>query len=227
LKERRIYSLDRHKPKPAFHFHVNLFAKVINTQRASKKTLELQWATAPFVGLAHLRGSRKKRDRGLARVTTRLSGTIAVEDKSRTSLICREHPLLRTQPNRSHAVPRAILSEEHIHPAIREDIAASHADIVTEVTDAVAQHKIVVVGMAQNPAPRRARKLLDDAGLAYKYLEYGNYFNTWRRRNALKMWTGWPTFPMIFIDGVFIGGADNLQRMMERGELKPASGERK
>jgi glutaredoxin-related protein len=111
-------------------------------------------------------------------------------------------------------VPRAILSEEHIHPAIREPIARHNADIIKEVQDAISTNKVVVVGMAQNPAPRRARKMLDAAGIAYKYLEYGNYFNTWRRRNALKMWTGWPTFPMIFVDGVLIGGADDLAKLM-------------
>ncbi len=124
-------------------------------------------------------------------------------------------------------MPRAILEESQIHSAIREEIAAHHADIIQEVKAAIARHPIVVVGMSQNPAPRRARKLLDEAGIAYQYLEYGNYFNTWRRRNALKMWTGWPTFPMIFIDGVLIGGADDLQRMMARGELKPPRGEPK
>ena len=43
----------------------------------------------------------------------------------------------------------------------------------------------------------------------------------WRRRNALKMWTGWPTFPMVFVKGVLVGGASDLRRLIERGELKP------
>jgi monothiol glutaredoxin len=67
--------------------------------------------------------------------------------------------------------------------------------------------------------PRRARKALDAAGIAYKYLEYGSYLNTWRRRNALKMWTGWPTFPMIFVKGVLIGGATDLEKLIGSGEL--------
>jgi monothiol glutaredoxin len=36
--------------------------------------------------------------------------------------------------------------------------------------------------------------------LDFIYLEYGSYTKGWRRRLALKMWTGWPTFPMIFVD---------------------------
>jgi monothiol glutaredoxin len=41
----------------------------------------------------------------------------------------------------------------------------------------------------------------------------------WRRRTALKMWSGWPTFPMIFIDGVLIGGFSDLERLIEKGEF--------
>ncbi len=117
-------------------------------------------------------------------------------------------------------MPRMILEEARIHPAIREAISRSNRDIVEEVSKAVDQHDIVVVGMAQNPAPKRARKLLDAAGLKYHYLEYGSYFNTWRHRNALKLWTGWPTFPMIFIKRQFIGGADDLEKLLASGEIK-------
>ena len=63
------------------------------------------------------------------------------------------------------------------------------------------------------------RKALDEAGQAYKYLEYGNYFNTWRERNALKLWTGWPTFPMVFVKGVLVGGANDLRALMDSGEF--------
>ena len=116
-------------------------------------------------------------------------------------------------------MPRPILDEAHLHPAIRERVATLHADIVREVQDATAANDIVVVGMAQNPFPRKARRLLGAAGLACKYLEYGSYLGSWRRRNALKMWTGWPTFPMVFVKGVLVGGASELERLIARGEL--------
>jgi monothiol glutaredoxin len=116
-------------------------------------------------------------------------------------------------------MPRSVLGETQVHPAVRAKVAAYHADIVKEVQDAVAKNAIVVVGMRQNPWPRRARKLLDDAGLAYTYLEYGSYLGGWRRRLALKMWTGWPTLPMVFVKGVLIGGASDLKRLLESGQL--------
>ncbi|MBL0142119.1 MAG: glutaredoxin [Betaproteobacteria bacterium] len=115
---------------------------------------------------------------------------------------------------------RSILDEDHIHPAIRETIANDHSDIVREVQAAVAGKGVVVVGMAQNPFPRKARKILDAAGIPYQYLEYGSYFSQWRRRLALKMWTGWQTFPMVFAKGVLVGGASDLERLHASGELK-------
>ncbi|MDB5972075.1 MAG: glutaredoxin [Hydrocarboniphaga sp.] len=114
-------------------------------------------------------------------------------------------------------MPRHILEEARIHPAIRDLISQHQRDIVDEVERAVAQHDIVVVGMKQNPAPKQARKLLQASGLPFHYLEYGSYFNNWRRRNALKLWTGWPTFPMVFIKGSLIGGADDLAKLLASG----------
>ena len=119
-------------------------------------------------------------------------------------------------------MPRMILEDSRIHPAAREKVTSNQRDIVEEVSRAVDEHEIVVVGMAQNPMPKKARKLLDAAGLKYHYLEYGSYFNAWRRRNALKMWTGWPTFPMIFVKRQLIGGAEDLEKLLANGEVGAA-----
>jgi len=116
-------------------------------------------------------------------------------------------------------MPRSILDQDHIHPAIRDRVAGLNADIVKEVQDAVAANAIVVVGMRQNPMPTKARRLLGAAGHPCKYLEYGSYLEGWRRRNALKMWTGWPTFPMVFVKGVLVGGAEDLERLIASGEF--------
>jgi glutaredoxin-related protein len=56
--------------------------------------------------------------------------------------------------------------------------------------------------------------------VAHTYLEFGSYFNTWRKRNALKMWTGWPTFPMVFVKGSLVGGAEDLAALIQSGALK-------
>ena len=117
-------------------------------------------------------------------------------------------------------MPRSVLDESRIHPAVRERVASHHAALLQEVQAAIQQHAVVVVGMAQNPYPRKARKALEAAGVPYRYLSYGSYFSDWRRRNALKMWTGWPSFPMVFVKGTLVGGADDLARLIDSGELR-------
>ena len=73
--------------------------------------------------------------------------------------------------------------------------------------------------MRGNPFVRKARKALAEAGVGHHYLEYGSYLSEWRRRNALKMWSGWPTLPMVFVKGVLVGGAEDLARLIASGEL--------
>ncbi len=117
-------------------------------------------------------------------------------------------------------MPRAILNEAQIHPAIRSKIAAHQSDIVAQVQAAVAANAVVVVGMKFNPMPTKARKALSAAGVAHEYVEFGSYFSLWRKRNALKMWTGWPTFPMVFVKGNLVGGYDDVKKLIDSGELK-------
>ena len=117
-------------------------------------------------------------------------------------------------------MPRPILEEARLHPAIRARVAGHHQQILEEVGSAIASNAVVVVGMAMNPFPARARRALAAIGQPYRYLEYGSYFNNWRKRNALKMWTGWPTFPMVFVKGTLVGGAAELDALIASGELK-------
>lgn len=122
-------------------------------------------------------------------------------------------------------MPRTILDETRMHPAVRERIANWHADIVHNVQAAAVSNNILVVGMAQNPFCRRARRALEAAQQPFHYLEYGSYLSEWRRRTALKMWTGWPTFPMVFVRGVLVGGYEEIQALIDSGELKRMLGE--
>ena len=117
-------------------------------------------------------------------------------------------------------MPRAVLDESAIHPAVRAQVANHQTEIVREVQAAVSRHPVVVVGMRSNPWPKKARRALDAAGVAHHDLDYGGYHSDWRRRNALKMWSGWPTFPMVFVKGQLVGGAADLDRLISSGELK-------
>jgi monothiol glutaredoxin len=114
---------------------------------------------------------------------------------------------------------RDTFPEAKVHSAIQEKIATYRQAQVAEVKALIAAHRVVVIGMSQNPYPKKARRLLDAKGIAYEYLGIGSYMSQWKPRLALKMWTGWPTFPMIFVDGVLIGGFQDLERLDASGEL--------
>jgi glutaredoxin-related protein len=134
---------------------------------------------------------------------------------ARSTSTCHEG-LLRWRPRSTSVgaiVTRQILDDSRVHPAIRARIADEGRAVIAEVEAAVAANAVVVVGMGWNPFPAKARKWLDAAGVPYKYLEYGNYASQWRKRLPLKLWTGWTTFPMIFVDRQFIGGFNDLAKL--------------
>ena len=122
-------------------------------------------------------------------------------------------------------MPRQTLDETRLHPAIRDTVANLHVDIVHNVQSATASNPVLVVGMAGNPFCRKARKSLAAAEIAFHYLEFGGYLGRWRERNALKMWAGWPTFPMVFVKGSLVGGASELDALIASGEIKRLLGE--
>lgn len=115
---------------------------------------------------------------------------------------------------------RPTLSADHVAPAVTEALAKFHRDVVDEVAAAVKKHPVVVVGMKQNPVVKKARRILEEAGVSYEYLEYGSYVSQWKPRLAIKLWAGFPTFPMVFLDGTLVGGASDLEKLRDEGKLK-------
>ncbi len=110
---------------------------------------------------------------------------------------------------------RDILTSDKIHPEALKAITGYHSSVVTEVITTLATNDVVIVGMAQNPVVKKARKALDEAGIKYAYLEYGSYFSGWRPRLAIKLWSGWPTYPQVFVKGKLIGGCDETVKALK------------
>ena len=114
--------------------------------------------------------------------------------------------------------PRLLLA--NTAPAAQQVISTFHRDFVEQVIAAVASHRVVVVGMAQNPFVRKAHKALNGAGIAFHAINHGNYLSGYKRRLAVKMWSGYPTFPQVFVDGALIGGFVDLEAAISNGTLK-------
>jgi monothiol glutaredoxin len=120
---------------------------------------------------------------------------------------------------------RKILDPSKIHPAAAEKMGSRHAATVAEVERAIAEHPVVVVGMAQNPHVKKVRAALKEASIDFHYLEYGSYLSEWGRRLAIKLWSGWPTFPQVFVRGTLVGGNDLTRAAIADGSLRTRLGE--
>ncbi|MDO9280655.1 MAG: glutaredoxin [Pseudomonadota bacterium] len=106
------------------------------------------------------------------------------------------------------------------HPSALAARDRFHAATIAEVASTVARDKVVVVGMGWNPHVKNARRILQAEDIGYTYLEYGTYVSAWKKRLAIKIWAGWPTFPMVFVNGALVGGASDLEAVRKAGELK-------
>jgi monothiol glutaredoxin len=118
----------------------------------------------------------------------------------------------------SEPQPRLLLATTA--PAAQQVIATFHRDFVEQVIAAVGSHRVVVVGMAQNPFVGKAHRALKRAGIAFHAINHGSYLSGYKRRLAVKMWSGYPTFPQIFVDGTLIGGFIDLEAAINTGTLK-------
>ena len=118
---------------------------------------------------------------------------------------------------------RPQLDPSKIAPKAQERMNELHPDVIRAVAEAVARDAVVVVGMAQNPHVKNVKRALSEAGVEFTYLEYGSYFSEWRKRLAIKLWSGWPTFPQVFVRGVLVGGEDLTKAALADGTLKSQS----
>lgn len=108
---------------------------------------------------------------------------------------------------------------ERIATPALDKMKGFHADTIAEIEKALAAHDVVVVGMAQNPYVRKVRHALDEAKVPFHYLEYGSYFSEWKKRLAIKLWSGWPTFPQVFVKGELVGGEELTKAAIASGDL--------
>jgi glutaredoxin-related protein len=109
---------------------------------------------------------------------------------------------------------RKTMEPARIHPEAAKSIANFHANVVQSIEKAISENEWVVVGMAQNPVVKKARAALDAKGTKFHYIEIGSYFSKWKERLAVKLWSGWPTYPQVFHKGVLIGGFDDLEKYL-------------
>ena len=102
-------------------------------------------------------------------------------------------------------MPRKV--NQQFLPTAIEYVQSFHPTIVEEVEQVISSNDVVIIEMVHNPYVRKAKNALRKANISFVYLECGSYFSQWKQRLAIKMWSGWPIFPQVFITGQLLGGA--------------------
>ncbi len=77
--------------------------------------------------------------------------------------------------------------------------------------------QIIVYTTTYCPYCKRAKSLLDSLGLAYEAIDLTE--DDALREEIIQKYQ-WQTVPVIVIDGVCIGGSDDLFRLYAQGDLK-------
>lgn len=63
----------------------------------------------------------------------------------------------------------------------------------------------------------RAVQILEQCGADYAYC---NVFEDPEIRENLKIYSNWPTYPQLFVNGELVGGSDIMLQLFQTGELQ-------
>ena len=63
----------------------------------------------------------------------------------------------------------------------------------------------------------RAVQILEQCGVEFAYV---NIFEDTEIRETLKVYSKWPTFPQLFVNGELVGGSDIMLELFQSGDLQ-------
>ncbi|SJK86581.1 glutaredoxin-like protein / Cg6 protein [Babesia microti strain RI] len=91
------------------------------------------------------------------------------------------------------------------------------------INETVSYHKIVLFmkGNAREPKCKYSKRALDLLKSAKgQVIKTVNVLESEGVRNGVKIISGYPTFPQLFVNGKFIGGVDTMEQMYHEGKLQ-------
>lgn len=99
---------------------------------------------------------------------------------------------------------------------------AEGGDVMSEIGWEVSNHPVVLYmkGTPEQPMcgfSHRAAAILTHYGVPIYAV---NILEDAEKRQAIKVYSDWPTIPQIYVGGEFLGGSDLLTQMHQSGELE-------
>ena len=96
-------------------------------------------------------------------------------------------------------------------------------DVMQEIEKEVKDNKVLLYMKGSPEQPQcgfsfRVVEMLNSIGKPYAYV---NILADQEKRQALKTYSNWPTFPQLYVEGELVGGCDIVTEMFENKELEP------
>lgn len=96
-------------------------------------------------------------------------------------------------------------------------------DVMDRIKEQLSSHPVLLYMKGTPYFPQcgfsgKAVQIMQECGTEFAYV---NIFEDEDVRQNLKIYSNWPTFPQLYINGELIGGADIMIEMHQSGELKP------
>lgn len=102
----------------------------------------------------------------------------------------------------------------HVHV-----INKQYTDLLTNLSIKIETDTIVVLDMSNGTYMEKIQSIFRMKGLEIDLQEFGTPFTKKNEREAIKAWSGWQTFPQIFVNGYLIGGYIELKKSFDDGSL--------
>ncbi|XP_062991090.1 glutaredoxin 2 isoform X1 [Elgaria multicarinata webbii] len=90
-----------------------------------------------------------------------------------------------------------------------------------QIKETISDHCVVIFSKTTCSYCNMAKKLFQDMNVNYTAIELDMYENGSQFQDILHEMTGGRTVPRIFINGNFVGGATDTQRLHREGKLLP------
>jgi monothiol glutaredoxin len=95
-------------------------------------------------------------------------------------------------------------------------------DVMTEIEREIRDHKVVVYMKGTPVFPQcgfsaATVEILQEIGRPFHAVDV---LSAPEKRQAIKVYSSWPTIPQVYVGGKLIGGCDIVRELHERGELR-------
>ncbi len=96
-------------------------------------------------------------------------------------------------------------------------------DINTRIEETLKSHPVLLFMKGSPDFPQcgfsgRATQILQACGMSD--FQHINILEDPEIREGLKVYSNWPTFPQLYVNGELVGGCDIMMEQFESGELK-------